>query len=187
MAFSGLKGIRRAGSVSRCHTLEKSWTPPNHFFLLFFFHGSLSDSCSAHLCLSQELVFISGSRLPRMHVCRFFSSTNPFPYSFSTCRHSRLRALINVQVVMTTVSAAFNATLRRRSALSAAHRFRFNAMLIVHTIPARQIPKDPKVSVKWLEFERSNLHNKIPASFKYIKCTHTLVAVFFLKPSCRFL
>lgn len=179
MAFSGLKGIRRAGSVSRCHTLEKSWTPPNHFFLLFFFHGSLSDSCSAHLCLSQELVFISGSRLPRMHVCRFFSSTNPFPYSFSTCRHSRLRALINVQVVMTTVSVAFNATLRRRSALSAAHRFRFNAMLIVHTIPARQIPKDPKVSVKWLEFERSNLHNKIPASFKYIKCTHTLVAVFF--------
>lgn len=33
-------------------------------------------------------------------------------HSFSTCRHSRLRASLNVQVVMTTTSAALNTTLR---------------------------------------------------------------------------
>lgn len=53
--------------------------------------------------------------------------------------HSQLSASLNVQVVMTTMSAALNATLGSEAALTLLHLHSINAMVIMQAILGKQL------------------------------------------------
>lgn len=65
-----------------------------------------------HLYLLQKFQFILSSLVPQTHICSLSSTNSPLFTHFPHADTRGLRASLNVQVVMTTMSAALNATLR---------------------------------------------------------------------------
>lgn len=111
--FCGLIGILHIVCCS-CFSISGglaalclSWSFPNHVFCAW------GSSCSPFpsLPLAEMRIYKQFTCPPDTHLLSFKHQLAPL-HSFSTCRHSRLRASLNVQVVMTTMSAAFSTTLR---------------------------------------------------------------------------
>lgn len=116
----------------------KSWTFPYHIFCAWRLHHSCcfpSPSLPlAEICIYKQFTCPSDTQL-----LSFKPPLSPL-HSFSTCRHSWLRASLNVQVVMTTMSAALNTTLRIwRSSHTVAHLHTFNAIVILQTNLRKQL------------------------------------------------
>lgn len=64
------------------------------------------------LFLHGKCLFTGGSLVPQTHICRLSSTNSPLFTHFSHADTRGLRASLNVQVVMTTMSAALAATIR---------------------------------------------------------------------------
>lgn len=78
------------------------------------------------------------------HACHSFVSHTSAVFEhrihlFSTYMHSQLRASLNVQVVMTTMSAALDALRIWSSSYTVAHLHNFNAMVIMQVILGKQL------------------------------------------------
>lgn len=105
-----------------------------HALILQTFPNPAFRCCGSSGCFpsSSPPFYRCSWHVPHMHVSFLFTRS-------PACRLSWLRASLSVQVVMTTVSAALNTTLKVwRSSHSAAHLDRFNVTVILQKISGKQ-------------------------------------------------
>lgn len=115
-----------------------------HLWIVKYFSFTIpslvSEDCVTSVVFYQlvfwEITFTSTVPHYTCHSC----PTSPPFHSFSTHTRSQRRASLNVQVVMTTTSAALNAALRLwRSSYTVAHLRSVNVLVITQNIHGKQL------------------------------------------------